>query len=98
MSGFISLMVGLAPAQHPFWVAVAVAFLGAAAVGIALALLARFLEAYVGIPDDMPSKLIVSDDTEPPPLNRLSDYGRARGLAATAGRRLSDRCLNLRSL
>lgn len=98
MSGFNALMDGLAPFQHPFWVAVAVAFLGAAAVGIALAVLARFLEVNVGTRGDLPSNLIDSDDTASRPLNRLTDYGRTRGLAATAGRRVSDRCLNPHSL
>ncbi|MGO4686176.1 hypothetical protein [Hyphomicrobium sp. 2TAF46] len=98
MSGFNALMDGLAPFQHPFWVAVAVAFLGAAAVGIALAALAHFLETYVGTRSDAPSNLIDSDDAASRPLNRLSDYGRTRALAATAGRHVFDRCLYLRSL
>ncbi|WP_045835104.1 hypothetical protein [Hyphomicrobium sp. 99] len=83
MSGFISLMDGLAPLQHAFWVAVAVALLGAAAVGIALAVLARFLERGSG-QGDAPSKLIDADDPESPPVIRLIDHGRTRGLAASA--------------
>jgi hypothetical protein len=94
MSGFYALMDGLAPFQHPFLVAVAVAFLGAAVVGIALAVLARFLEAYVSAQGDAPSKPIDSDNAEARPLIRLIDHGRTRGLAATARHGLSQRPLN----
>jgi hypothetical protein len=94
MSGFYTLLGALASFQHPLWMAVAVAFLGAVAVGIALASLTNFLEALVAAEDNAPSKLVVSDSAETRALARSIDRGRASGLAASDGRGLSHHSLN----
>jgi hypothetical protein len=74
------LLDGLASLRHPFWIAVSMAPLGAA---IAIAF-ARFLAPHLGAQGDASTEPIVSDRAVTRPFIRLIDYGKTRGLTATA--------------